>query len=54
MIVLAGAILGALLGALQARRLGGKSLDMLQYAAGFGIAFSLVGLFVTIIIELMM
>jgi hypothetical protein len=29
----------------------GKLLDQLQYAAGFGIAFSLLGLFITIILS---
>ena len=54
MIVLAGLVLGALAGANIARKRGGKSLDMLQYAAGFGIAFALVGMFVTIILERML
>lgn len=39
------------MGTLTAKRRGGKPLDMLQYAAGFGIAFMLVGLLVTIILE---
>lgn len=50
MIVLAGFILGATGGALRARKDGGKPLDMLQYAAAYGILFALVGLFVTIVI----
>ncbi|MDZ4135259.1 MAG: hypothetical protein U1D06_06640 [Paracoccaceae bacterium] len=54
MIVLAGAILGALTGAFVARRRGGRGLDQLQYGAGFGIAFALLGLFITIFIERMM
>ena len=54
MIVLAGAILGAFVGSYQARKNGGKPLDQLQYAAGFGIAFALLGLFLTIFIERMM
>lgn len=53
MIVLGGLVLGAGLGAMTARRHGGKGADMAQYAAGFGIAFGLLGLFVTIIIERM-
>lgn len=51
MIIAAGLILGVLMGAFTAKRRGGKVLDMLQYAAGFGIAFMLLGVFVTIIIE---
>jgi len=51
MIVIAGLLTGALTGALVARRRGGVRLDMLQYAAGYGIAFMLVGLFLTIFIE---
>ena len=53
MIVLGGFLLGAIIGASIARKRGGKTLDILQYAAGFGIAFCLVGLFATIIIERM-
>ena len=51
MIIAAGLIFGALTGTLTAKRRGGKTLDMLQYAAGYGIAFMLAGVFVTIILE---
>ena len=51
MIVLAGLILGVVIGALTARRRKGNSLDILQYAAGYGIAFMLVGLFLTLILH---
>lgn len=51
MIVLAGAVIGVALGVFTARRHGGKAADMAQYAAGFGIAFTLLGLFATIVIE---
>lgn len=44
-------LLGAILGAGLARKQGGKPLDMMQYGAGFGIAFALIGLYATIIIE---
>lgn len=54
MIVLTGLALGAILGANIARKRGGKALDMLQYAAGFGIAFALLGMFITIILERML
>ncbi len=51
MIIAAGLLAGVLVGALTARRRGGKTLDMLQYAAGYGIAFMLVGMFLTIVLE---
>lgn len=51
MIVLAGAVLGGTWGALVAKRRKGSRADMAQYAAGYGIAFALLGLFVTIGIE---
>ena len=51
MIIAAGLFSGAFVGAFTAKRRGGKGLDMAQYAAGFGIAFMLVGLFLTIILE---
>ena len=51
MIVLAGLVLGAAMGASLAKKRGGNRLDMAQYAAGFAIAFMLLGLFLTIFIE---
>jgi cytochrome c biogenesis protein CcdA len=54
MIVLAGLVFGSLFGAGLAKKRGGKKLDMLQYAAGFGICFMLVGLFATIFLERML
>ncbi len=51
MIVIGGFLLGALLGAWKARRLGGKGADMAQYATGYGILFALTGLFLTIGID---
>ena len=51
MIVLAGALLGIVIGTTTARRRGGQRLDMLHYGAGYGIAFALAGLFLTILIE---
>lgn len=51
MIIAAGLAMGILIGAFTARGRGGKGLDMAQYAAGYGIAFMLVGLFVTILLE---
>lgn len=54
MIVIAGLVFGGLGGALLARKRGGKGLDMAQYAAGFGIAFGLLGLFATLILDHML
>lgn len=51
MIVIGGALIGALIGAGIARKRGGHPADMAQYAAGYAIAFALVGLFATIAIE---
>lgn len=50
MIVIAAIICGAVLGAVTARNREGTGLDMAQYAAGFGIAFGLAGLFVTLLL----
>lgn len=54
MVVIAGLSLGAVFGALLARKRGGKGLDQAQYAAGFGIAFGLVAVFLTIFLERML
>lgn len=43
-----GLVLGALIGALVAKRRGGNRLDMAQYAGGFAILFAIAGLFVAI------
>lgn len=51
MIVLVLAPLGLLLGFLTAKRRGGNRLDILQYMAGYCIAFTLVGVILTITIE---
>lgn len=51
MIVIAGAVLGAFIGAFKAKRGGGNGFDMAQYAAGYGIALTLLGLVLTIILE---
>lgn len=45
-----GFALGALWGAYVAKKRGGRKMDMLQYAASFGIAFALVALILNIII----
>lgn len=51
MVVIAGLVFGGLWGALLAKKRGGKGLDIAQYAAGYGIAFALVGMFLTIFLE---
>lgn len=54
MIVIGGFILGAIIGAATALRRGGRKLDALQYGAGFGILFALIGLFATIFLGRML
>ncbi|CAD0185356.1 hypothetical protein RUESEDTHA_02242 [Ruegeria sp. THAF57] len=49
-VVLGMAILGAILGALTARKRNGSTADIAQYAAGYGIAFALVGLVLSLIL----
>ena len=51
MFVLAGTVLGAIIGALIAIRRKGRRLDIIHYATGYGIVFTLIGLFVTIFIH---
>jgi hypothetical protein len=51
MIVIGGFLLGSLLGGFTARKRGGKPADIAQYALVYGIAFCLLGLFLTIILE---
>jgi hypothetical protein len=48
MIVLAFALAGALWGVRAARKRNGERLDLLQYGAGYAIAFAILGAFVTI------
>lgn len=53
MIVLIGGILGAMTGALIARRRKGGLADILQYAFVYAAIFALLGLFATLIIHRM-
>jgi hypothetical protein len=46
-----GVVLGGLWGAVKARRLGGKGMDLLHYAAIFALIGALLGLFATIILH---
>lgn len=50
MIVIAAVLCGAVLGALTAKSREGTGLDIAHYAAGYGIAFGLAGLFLTIML----
>lgn len=50
MLVIAGALVGAVIGAGTAKKRGGNGLDMAQYAAGYGIAFALATWFVSLIL----
>ncbi|WGW02602.1 apolipoprotein acyltransferase [Tropicibacter oceani] len=51
MIVIFGALLGAILGGINAARRKGNIADIAQYAAVYAIIFALVGLILTISIE---
>lgn len=51
MIVIAGLVIGLLFGATLAKRRKGKTKDLLQYAAAYAILFSIIGLFVTVIVH---
>lgn len=50
LLVLGMAILGAILGALTAKKRNGNGADLAQYAAGYGIAFALVGLVISLVL----
>ncbi|NNE53579.1 MAG: apolipoprotein acyltransferase [Sulfitobacter sp.] len=51
MIYIVFAIIGALIGGLTARRRNGNRLDIAQYAAGYAIAFALLGLIITVLLD---
>jgi len=51
MIPIISAFIGVVFGVLAARRRRGNRLDIAQYAAGYGIAFALIGVFLGIVIE---
>ncbi len=51
MIVIGLAILGAVIGGITAWRRNGNRKDIAQYAAGYGMAFLIVGMFLTVIID---
>ncbi|MGB2200655.1 hypothetical protein [Pseudooceanicola atlanticus] len=51
MIVIAGALFGAIFGAWRAKSRKGKTADILQYAVVHAMIFALLGLFVTLLIH---
>ncbi len=51
MITIIAALTGIAVGSVTALRRGGKTMDALQYGAGFGIAFTLLGMLLTIILD---
>ncbi|WP_270733019.1 hypothetical protein [Shimia sp. Alg240-R146] len=51
MIVILGALLGALTGGVTAKRRGGKKVDILRYAVIYAMIFGMLGLFITLIIH---
>lgn len=48
---LTGLVFGAILGAFQAKRKGGKRADMIQWALVFAMIFGVIGLFVLIFVD---
>lgn len=51
MLVIGGALIGAILGGLTARRQNGAKLDIAQYAAAYAIAFAVLGMIATVVID---
>ena len=51
MIWTASIVIGAVVGATTALRRGGRKLDALHYAAAFAVAFGLVGLAVSVLLD---
>ncbi|MGI9390092.1 MAG: hypothetical protein ACR2O1_08555 [Boseongicola sp.] len=51
MILVVSTIIGVVFGIYTARRRAGNRLDIAQYAAGYGIAFAILGLFFGILVE---
>ncbi|MGD9294387.1 MAG: apolipoprotein acyltransferase [Roseobacter sp.] len=54
MIVILGALLGAIVGGITAYRRQGNRLDIAQYAAGYAMAFTVVGMILTVILDRML
>ncbi len=53
MIVIAAIVIGAFLGWRRAAKLGGNRRDRAQYAAGYALAFAILGLFATVFLDRM-
>lgn len=53
MIWTAAIVIGAIVGAVTAKRRGGRNLDMAHYAAGYAIAFFLVGMALSVYLDRM-
>lgn len=51
MLILFGALAGALIGGMTAYRRKGNRLDIAQYAAGYAIAFTIVGMILAVILD---
>lgn len=51
MLIFVGALTGALWGGYLARRRKGTRFDIAQYAAAFAIAFGILGLFATVLLD---
>ncbi|MEH6644887.1 apolipoprotein acyltransferase [Sulfitobacter sp.] len=51
MIVIGLAIIGALIGGMTARKRRGNRKDIAQYAIGYAMAFIIIGMFLTVIID---
>lgn len=51
MIIWGGALIGALIGGFTARKRGGNKLDMAQYAAGYALAFAIVGTIAVVFLQ---
>lgn len=51
MIVIVFTAIGAIIGGVTARRREGNRLDIAQYAAGYGLAFMILGMIVALVID---
>ncbi|APE43609.1 apolipoprotein acyltransferase [Sulfitobacter alexandrii] len=54
MIVIVLALVGAGIGAMTARKRAGNGKDVAQYAAGYAIAFAIVGMILTVLVDRML
>ena len=54
MIAIGLALLGAVIGGMTARKRGGNRKDIAQYATGYGMAFLVVGMIATVVLDRML